>query len=129
MKTQPKDAYHPRESPPPDVVRSGKALQKYRTEVKHRNPLLHLHIHQEPAPRPSRHPDTRTSYDILNHVPKEKAHSVALIYPNGEGPEVLPQKVVTVEGGKKPHSHLRRDVDVLSNRRVHFPACSILLTN
>ncbi|CAM9251703.1 unnamed protein product [Ectocarpus fasciculatus] len=76
----------------------------------------------ELAPRPSRHPDTRTSYDILNHVPKEKAHSVALIYPDGEGPEVLPQKVVTVEGGKKPHSHLRRDVDVLSNRRVHFPA-------
>ncbi|CAM9647124.1 unnamed protein product, partial [Hapterophycus canaliculatus] len=70
----------------------------------------------DPPARPTRHPDTRASYDILNHVPRDKAHSVALIYADGEGPEVLPQKVVTVEGGKKPHSHLRRDVDVLSNR-------------
>lgn len=43
---------------------------------------------------------------------------MALIYADGEGPEVLPQKVVTVEGGKKPHSHKKRDVDVLSNRCV-----------
>lgn len=41
---------------------------------------------------------------------------MALIYADGEGPEVQPQRVVTVEGGKKPHSHKRRDVDVLSNR-------------
>lgn len=41
---------------------------------------------------------------------------MALLYPDGEGPEVMPQKVVTVEGGKKPHSHKKRDVDVLSNR-------------
>lgn len=81
-------------------------------------PTIAQHSRQEPPARPARHPDTRTSYDILNHVPKEKAHSVALIYPDGEGPEVLPQRVVTVEGGKKPHSHLRRDVDVLSNRCV-----------
>lgn len=43
---------------------------------------------------------------------------MALMYADGEGPEVLPQKVVTVEGGKKPHSHKKRDVDVLSNRCV-----------
>lgn len=45
---------------------------------------------------------------------------MALIYPDGEGPDVLPQRVVTVEGGKKPHSHMRRDVDVLSNRCVRI---------
>lgn len=73
---------------------------------------------QEPPARRAPHPDTRTSYDILNHVPREKAHSVALIYAEGEGPEIIPQKVVTVEGGKKPHSHQKRDVDVLSNRFV-----------
>lgn len=41
---------------------------------------------------------------------------MALIYPEGESPEVLLQKPVTLGGGKKPHSHLKRDVDVLSNR-------------
>ncbi|CAN0486543.1 unnamed protein product, partial [Ectocarpus sp. 12 AP-2014] len=99
-----------------DIVTHSTFLSAKEANFNTANPLLHLHIYQGPTPRPSRHPDTRTSYDILNHVPKEKAHSVALIYPNGEGPEVLPQKVVMVEGGKKPHSHLRRDVDVLSNR-------------
>ncbi|CAB1119297.1 unnamed protein product [Ectocarpus sp. CCAP 1310/34] len=95
--------WNPADVPPPTYVKQFDVSRKSREM----DPVLM---------RYSRHPDTRTSYDILNHVPKEKAHSVALIYPNDKGPEVLPQKVVTVEGGKKPHSHLRRDVDVLSNR-------------
>eukprot|EP00752_Nemacystus_decipiens_P006911 g6205.t1 len=40
----------------------------------------------------------------------------SVVFLVGAGPEVIPQKVVTVEGGKKPHSHKKRDVDVLSNR-------------
>lgn len=71
---------------------------------------------QESAARPARHPDTRTSYDILNHVPRENAHSLALIYNDEQLPTVLPQKEAALEGGQKPYSHLRRDVDVLSNR-------------
>lgn len=73
---------------------------------------------QEPVARPARHPDSRTPYDIVNHVPREHAHSLALIYPEGESPVVLPQKATILESGKKPYSHKRRDVDVLSNRCV-----------
>lgn len=75
-----------------------------------------MYIRIQGPVQPPRHPDTKTAYNILNHVPRECSHSLSLLYPEGESPDVLPQKVVTVEGGKKPFSHLRRDVDVLSNR-------------
>lgn len=88
----------------------------YGCKLKYIYTVLVVHFSQEAVVRPARHPDTRTSYDILNHVPRDSAHSVALIYADGESPELLPQKAVAAEGEKKPRSHMKRDVDILSNR-------------
>lgn len=65
--------------------------------------------------KPAKHPDSRTAYDILNHVPKASAHPPALLYPEGERAEVHQQQSV-VGGGKKPYTHKKRDVDVITNR-------------
>ena len=75
---------------------------------------------QEPVLRLTRQPDSRTPYNILNHVPREDACSSALIYSDRELPKVMPPKALSVEGEKKPRSHMRRDVDILSNRCAVF---------